>query len=130
MRTAAQYQHDVDALDSEGIKTAGLSESEAQQTLQKVIEAEEKLRQIENSLNLDLHALDRQYHGRATSMNLQNANRGGRAKGEEEQRLEEEKKHKLAPYEDVKKKIETLLPQLEQIRSELERAVPGAVQKK
>jgi hypothetical protein len=129
MRTAAQYQHDVDGLDTEGIKTAGLSETEAKQTLQKVIELHEKLLQIEHSLNQDLHALDRQYQGRTTSMNLQIANRGGRAKGEEEQRLDEEKKHKLVPYEEIKKKIETLLPQVEQKRGELERAASGAAQK-
>ncbi|HEY3343929.1 MAG TPA: hypothetical protein VGJ97_03310 [Anaerolineaceae bacterium] len=129
MRTAAQYQHDVDGLDVEGIKTSGLSDEEARQALQKIIEVQEKLHQTENSLNLDLHALERQFQGRANSMNLQNANRGGRARQEEEQRLDEEKQHKLVPYEDVRKKVEELLPKVEQMRSELERTVPGAVAK-
>jgi hypothetical protein len=129
MRTAVQYQHDVEGLDYEGIKTTGLSEDEARQALQKIIEVQEKLHQTENSLNLDLHALERQFQGRATSMNLQSANRGGRAKQEEEQRLDEEKQHKLVPYEEVKKKIEEILPKVEKMREELEHAVPGAVAK-
>ncbi len=126
MRTAAQYQHDVDELNCEGIQTAGLSESEASKTLKKIVETEEKLRQIEASLNLDLHALERQYQGRATSMQIQNPNRSSHVR-EEEHRLDDEKQHKLAPYEEVKKKIEELRPQLEKMRAELEKAAPGAV---
>ncbi len=126
MRTAAQYQHDVDGLNSEDIQTTGLSENEARQTLEKVVETEQKLRQIEASLNLDLHALERQYRGRETSVQLQNPNRSSHAR-EEEHRLDEEKQHKLAPYEEVKKRIDELLPQVEKMRGELEKTVPGAV---
>ncbi len=121
MRTAAQYQHDVDGLNCEGIQTAGLSGDEARQTLQKVVEIEEKLRQIDGSLNLDLHALERNFQGRATSMQIQSANRSSHAR-EEEHRLDEEKQHKLAPYEDIKKRVDELLPKVAKMREDLEKA--------
>ena len=126
MKTAAQYQHDIDGLNFEGIQTEGLSESEARKTLKQVVETQEKLHQIEAGLNLDLHALERQYRGRSTSVQLQNPNRSAHAR-EEEHRLDEEKQHKLVPYEDVKKRIDTLLPQVEKMREDLEKAVPSKV---
>jgi predicted nuclease with TOPRIM domain len=121
MRTAAQYQHDVEGLNIEGIQTSGLSGNDASQTLQKVVEIEEKLRQIDASLNLDLHALERQFQGRATSMQIQGANRSSHMR-EEEHRLDEEKQHKLAPYEDLKKRVDELLPKVAKMREELEKA--------
>jgi hypothetical protein len=121
MRSAAQYQHDVDGLNCDGIQTAGLSGNEARQALQKVVEIEEKLRQIDASLNLDLHALERNFQGRATSMQIQSANRSSHAR-EEEHRLDEEKQHKLAPYQDIKKRVDELLPKVATMREELEKA--------
>jgi predicted nuclease with TOPRIM domain len=121
MRTAVQYQHDVDGLNCEGIQTTGLSASDARQTLQKVVEIEEKLRQIDASLNLDLHALERQFQGRATSMQIQSANRSSHGR-EEEHRLDEEKRQKLAPYEDIKKRVDELLPKVVKMREDLEKA--------
>ncbi len=124
MKTAAQYEHDISDLNLEGLKTEGLSGTQAEETLRKITEAQEKLHQIEASLNLDLHALERQFQGRATSVNTQNANRHGRAKVEEEQRLEVDKERKLSPYLHVKKRIDDLLPEISRMRAELENPSP------
>lgn len=128
MRSPAQYEHEVAELKSEEIKTDGLSEAEARQTLEKVTQLHEKLRQVENNLNLDLHALRSQFQGRSAAMNLQNQRKSGKAKMEE-QRLEDERTAKLAPYEEVKNQIVSMLEALEKTRADLERAVPGAMQK-
>ena len=124
MKTAVQYDHDVQELKIEELKTENLSATKAESTLKKIGETQEKLQQIEASLNLDLHALEHQYQGRATSLSTQGGHRSGRAKIEEEQRLEEEKQRKLSPYLDVKKRIEALLPELNRMRADLEKASP------
>ena len=124
MKTAAQYEHDISDLNLEELQTDGLSAVQAEETLRKISEAEEKLHQIEASLHLDLHALERQYQGRATSVSTQGANRHGRAKAEEEQRLEEEKERKLSPYLKAKERIDTLMPEIGRKRAELEKTSP------
>ena len=129
MRSPAQYQHDVAEFQSEEIKTDGLSEAETRQSLEKIAQLQEKLRQVENSLNLDLHALRSQYQGRSAALNIQNQKKSGKARMDEEQRLEDERTAKLAPYEEIKNQIVSLLESLEKTRMELERAVPGAMQK-
>jgi len=129
MRSPAQYQHEVAELNTEEIKTDGLSEAEAKRALEQVTQLQEKLRQIENSLNLDLHALRSQYQGRSAALNIQNQKKSGKARMDEEQRLEDERTSRLAPYEEVKKQIVSQLEQLEKTRMDLEKAVPGAMQK-
>ncbi len=129
MKTPAQYQHEVSEVSAEKIKTDGLSESEARQDLDKVNQALEKLTEIENGLNLDLHALRAQYQGRAAALKMQAGRHAGKSHVEEEQRLEDERQGKLAPYEEVKKQIEQLRQKLEETKGKLERAVPGSMQK-
>lgn len=130
MKTPAQYQHELAALDAEGIKTDGLSEAEAAQSLEKVKDVEEKLKQIDNGLGLDIHALRAQFQGRMASLNIANQRKGGKARTEEEQRLHEERDSKLAPYEEIKKRVDELMEKVGNIRSDLERAVPGSMQGK
>lgn len=130
MKTPAQYQHDLAALDVEGFKTDGLSEAEAAQSLERVKDVEEKLKQIDNALRLDIHALRSQFQGRMTSLNVANQHKGGKSRGEEEERLQEERDSKLAPYEEMKKRVEELLEKIGHIRYDLEQAVPGSMQGK
>jgi hypothetical protein len=120
MKTPAQYEHELNELNCDGIIAEGASGKEKPQALEKLTEAEEKLRQIENSLNLDLHALRAQFQGRQAALKMQNTQRGGRNKVDDEQRLGDERESKLTPYEDVKKRIEGCLQQLEQARAKFE----------
>jgi hypothetical protein len=122
MKTPAQYEHELTDLNCEEIIAEGASGKENSQALEKLTEAEEKLRQIDTSLNLDLHALRAQFQGRQAALNMQNTQRGGHNRVDDEQRLGDERESKLTPYEDVKKRIEDCLHQLEQARSKLEKS--------
>lgn len=121
MKTPAQYQHEVDDLDLDGIlHTEGVTGDQAQQTLETLRAIQEKLRQMETNLNLEIHALRAQYQGRAAALNVQNARRSGRKSAEDGQRLEDERESKLTPYEEVRKKIEEALQRVDQARGQLE----------
>ena len=126
MKTPTQYQHDLGELHAEDVHTDGLSEGEARQHLEKVNQMLEKLSEMENSLNLDLHAMRAQYQGRASALQMQTGRHAGRSHVEEEQRLEDERLSKLAPYNEVRTQIEQLREQLEGARGKLEQALPGS----
>ncbi|MDD5369251.1 MAG: hypothetical protein PHQ40_09205 [Anaerolineaceae bacterium] len=114
MKTPAQYEHELNEVHYEEVIAEGSPE--------KLAEAEEKLRHIETSLHLDLHALRAQFQGRQAALSMQNTQRGGHNRVDDEQRLGDERESKLTPYEEVKKRIESTLQQLEQARNKLEKS--------
>ncbi len=123
MKTPAQYQHQIAEFDVEKIKVEGATPAEIQAGLDLAQAMHDQLREIERSLNLDLHALRSQFQGKEASINLMNQRRmSGKRRAEEEQRLQEVEQGKLAPYEEVKKALEALLAGLEEKRSQLESA--------
>jgi hypothetical protein len=93
MKTIAQYEHELSELKLEDLR----AETPADQ----LAEAENKLKIIENSLSLELHAMKAQFQGRATSLAGQMSRRSGKARSEEEQRLDSERNTRLNPYQDL-----------------------------
>ncbi len=112
MKTPAQYAHEISSLNLDEITSAEALEA-----------FHTRLREVEASLNRDLHALHAQYQGRVSSMHIPTArHHSGKEKAEEEHRTMDEQTSKLAPYEDVKAKIEALMAQVDEKRAQLEKA--------
>ena len=111
MKTPAQYLHQLSEFHLDDANTA-----ESLETLHT------QLREIETSLNRDLHALHSQFQGRVSSMHIPTPRKQrGKEKAEEEQRTLDVEKDRLSPYEDVKTRIEALLAQVDEKRSQLEK---------
>ena len=108
----------LETLGIDQIITEDVTPAEAHEHLTKLAEIETQIKDIETSLNFDLHALRSQYSGRLASLN-QNPRRKGRA--DQEQLVEDKRNAKLAPYAELKAEIQTLLADLEQKRSVLEK---------
>ena len=123
MKTPIQYKNMLAALGIDQIKTEDISPTEVQEHLTKLADIQTQIKNIETNLNLDMHALRSQYHGRLSSLN-QNPKRKGRAG--EEQLVEDKREAKLAPYAEIKAEIQTLLADLEEKRSVLEKRTPSA----
>jgi hypothetical protein len=123
MKTPIQYKNMLAALGIDPIKTEDISSTQAQERLVTLADIQTQIKDIETSLNLDMHALRSQYHGRLASLN-QKPKRKGRAG--EEQLVEDKRDAKLAPYGEVRAEIQTLLANLEEQRSALEKLTAGA----
>lgn len=120
MKTAAQYQHQISAIDLDAIKLDGISAQEAKEALARIESIHNELLEIERDLNLDLHALNAQFQGRLAAELHGMAKRRGRSRAEDEQRIRDEQAARLAPYEQVKSHLNELLARLQEIRSRLE----------
>ncbi len=123
MKTPHQYQSQLTEYDLDQIKVEGLSKSQAQKELARLSEIQSHLRDMETSLNMDIHALRSQFQGRIAALSITTHHK---SKIEEEQRVEEERNTKLAPYEQVKSQIQGMLATLEEKRGALEKAAPGS----
>jgi hypothetical protein len=117
MITPAQYQHQLSEMDLSALEQGG----EALSTL------EEKLREIERGVNQEMHVLRAQYQARLTAARagsssqvmVSNKSRPGSKKRDEEAlRIENERDSKLAPYAEVKDKVDELLAKVEAARSQ------------
>jgi hypothetical protein len=122
MKTPTQYKNQLTELGLDQIKIDGVTHPEAQKVLTRLAEIHSHLKDLETSLNLDIHALRSQYQGRIAALSI---NTHHKAKVEEEQRAEEERDTKLAPYEEVKSQLQALLVTLEEKRAALEKVAPG-----
>lgn len=122
MRTAAQYQHQISAINLDEIRLDGLSAQEVRKALARLEQLHGELVEIERTLNLDLHALNAQYQGRLAAELHGMANRRGRSRAEDEQRIRDEQAARLAPYEQVKTHLGELLARLQEMRAKLETA--------
>lgn len=112
MKTPAQYLHQLSDFNLESASSAEALETQ-----------HTRLKELEASLNRDLHALHSQFQGRVSSLHIPTPRKhSGKEKAEEEQRALDEQKGKLAPYEEIKAKIEALLAQVDEKRSQLEKA--------
>jgi hypothetical protein len=108
MKTLAQYQHEFTELKLEELGP----ETSAEQTAQ----VEARLKEIENSLSLDIHALKAQFQGRAVSLAGQMSRRSGKAHSEEEQRLDSERNARLKPLQDLHEQMQTWIEKLETVK--------------
>jgi hypothetical protein len=122
MKTSAQYQHMVAEIHLDEIKSEGISPAEAGEFLSKLETAHNQLLEVERSLNLDLRAFNAQYQGRMASSLRDITSHHGKNRVEEEQRIQDERESKLAPYEDIKKQIAQMLSQVDELRAKLEKA--------
>jgi hypothetical protein len=112
MKTPAQYQHQIAAIDLEAASSK--EELEAIHT---------QLRELIASLNRDLHALQSQYQGRFASVHIPTPQKhSGREKAEEEQQALEGRNEKMGPYEDARVKADALMAKLDEKRSQMEKA--------
>ena len=71
---------------------------------------------------MDMHALRAQFQGRIASLKITTHHK---AKVDEEQRAEEERDAKLAPYDEIKAQLQALLVTLEEKRMALEKVASG-----
>ena len=108
MKTPAQYQHQISALNFE-----------AASSREQLEDLHTQLRELIASLNRDLHALQSQYQGRVASIHIPTPHQqhSGKERSEEEQRALEGRQEKVAPYEDLKVKAEALMAQLDEKRA-------------
>jgi hypothetical protein len=120
MKTAAQYQHQISVVDLDAIKLDGISAQDAKEALARIESIHNELLEIERNLNLDLHALNAQFQGRLAAELHGMANRRGRNRAEDEQRIRDEQAARLAPYEQVKSRLNELLARLQEMRTRLE----------
>ncbi len=106
MKTPLQYKKQIEELGLDQIKTEDLTPEEVKQSISRLAEAQTHLRNIEVGLNMDMHALRSQYQGRIAALSI---NTGRKPRVEEEQRAQEERDTKLAPFEDVKTQLQALI---------------------
>ncbi len=108
--TAAQFQYQLNELMSQvptGENKAGLEE------------ARNRLAEMEQAVNMEMHILRGQYQARLASVNagastmVNLPNKRGRQHAHEVERIEAERDEKLGPYQEVKTKIEESLKQLD-----------------
>jgi hypothetical protein len=112
MKTPTQYQHQLAEIHIE--------DASSQEALEALTT---QLKEIEASLIRDLHALQMQYQGRVSSMHIPTPRKHpNKERVEDEQRTLEERQGKLAPYEDLKLKVQGLLAQATEKRESLEKA--------
>jgi len=123
MKTPIQYKNQLTELGIDQIKTDGESQAEAENSLSQLAEILQHVKDIETSLNMDIHALRSQFQGRIGALSI---NQHHKSRVEEEQRVVEERDTKLAPYEEVKSQLQTLLAELEEKKANLEKLkTPG-----
>ena len=122
MKTPHQYQNQLADLGLDQIVVDGVAPSEVQKALTRLTEIHLHIKDLETSLNMDIHALRSQYQGRIAALSITTHHK---ARVEEEQRAEEERDAKLAPYEEVKSKLQALLVTLEEKRAALEKVTPA-----
>ena len=116
MKTPHQYTSQFADLGLDQIKVEGLTQAEAQQALTRLAEIHSHLKDLETSLNLDMHALRSQFQGRIAALSITTHHK---ARVEEEQRAAEERDAKLAPFEEVKTQLQGLLAVLEEKQAAL-----------
>jgi hypothetical protein len=90
MKTLVQYQHELDQLNSQGSPSPEL------------------VSEIERELQLDIHALQMQFNGRAAASINQSAKKSGKERAENQKRLDDEKTRKIQPYLDLLAKIQQM----------------------
>jgi hypothetical protein len=122
MKTPHQYKSQLEDLGLDQVKIEGITRSDAQSALTRLKDIHTHLKDLETGLNMDMHALRSQYQGRIAALSITTHHK---AKVEEEQRAEEERNAKLAPYEEVKSQVQALLVTLEEKRTALEKAASG-----
>jgi len=118
MKTPHQYTSQLAELGLDQIVVEGVTGAEAQQALARLAEIHSHLKDLETSLNLDMHALRSQYQGRIAALSITAHHK---SRSEEEQRVTEERDAKLAPFEEVKTQLQGLLAALEEKRAALEK---------
>ena len=123
MKTPSQYKNILAALDVEKIKAEVTDPAEVQEFLARLDIIQGQLKDIETSINFDIHALRSQYQGKLASLN-HNPRRKGRV--EEEQHVEDKQEEKLAPYQEVKAEVQALLAELDEKRDALAKRPSGA----
>lgn len=106
MKTPLQYKNLINELDLDQIKTENIDPADVKQSISHLMEIQNQLKNTEISLNMDIHALRSQYQGRIKSLSI---NPHHKPRVEEEQRVQDERDAKLAPYEEVKNQIQTLI---------------------
>ncbi len=118
MKTPHQYTSQLADLGLDQIQVKDLAPAEAQQALARLAGIQSQLKDLETSLNMDIHALRSQYQGRIAALSITTHHK---ARVEEEQRAAEERDAKLAPYEEVKTQLQALLATLEEKRTALKK---------
>lgn len=91
MKTPAQYQHELNEMLSGGTPTT------------------EQLRELEQLVQRDLFALEMQFKGREASELNRTSKQSGKERADQQKHLLEEKNRKLAPYQDLLKKISEII---------------------
>ena len=122
MKTPIQYKNQLGELGLDQIKIDGLTGAETQKVAGRLTEIQTHLKDLETSLNMDMHALRSQFQGRIGALKIATHHK---SRIEEEQRVEEERDAKLAPYEEVKSELLALLVALEEKRTALEKVAAG-----
>jgi hypothetical protein len=118
MKTPLQYKNQLVDLGIDQIPAENISPAEAKQNLEQLEVIHARIRDTETGLNMDIHALRSQFQGRLAALGI---NSKRKVRSGEEQRVEEESDIRLAPYEEVKAQIQTLLKEIEEKRALLDK---------
>lgn len=118
MKTPTQYKKTIADLGIQSFPDHANSPEEKQKHLAYLNELHLKIRDLEITLNQDIHALRSQYQGKLAALSV-NARR--KIQLGEEQRIEAERDLRLSPYEEIKKQLQVLLTQIEEKLSEIEK---------
>ena len=122
MKTPYQYKSLLGELGLDQVTTEGITGAEAQKVVDRLAEIHTHLKDLETSLNMDMHALRSQYQGRIAALKITTHHK---SKVEEEHRVEEEQNAKLAPYDEVKSQLQAQLAVIDEKRTALEKVAPA-----
>jgi hypothetical protein len=129
MTLPRDYCRQISELGLDKVTIRAPSVSEANAGLAKLHGSEEQLRQIERSIDLDMKAIIAECRKRVFSVSFGSAGTVGllgerRFRGQmltdEKRRLEAERDVRLAPYEEVKLRVDNLLAQMDNAKAQLQ----------
>jgi hypothetical protein len=118
MKTPQQFKNIINDLDLSQIRTENLTPEEAKQNLARLAEMHMQMREMEVNLNLEIHALRSQYQGRMAAVGI---NPRRHARMENERHIEEERDSRLAPYEEVRDQVRSMMAELAEKQASLEK---------
>jgi hypothetical protein len=119
MKTPNQYKNMLADLAIDQIQVEGLTPAQAQEHLTRLNEIHVKIKDLESSLNFDVHSIRSQFHGRLASFDR---NPRRKVHSSEEHLVEDQQEGKLAPYLEIKEQVQKMLAEIEQKRSSLEQS--------
>lgn len=120
MKTPIQYHHLLEDLKMDTLKAdgAGVEDEKALET--RLADVETKLKDLELNVARDLQTLRIQFKGQTDALAGNHPRRvPGKVRAEEEQRVQDVRTGKMAPYEEIRDLIAEYLKQIEGLRASL-----------